>query len=442
VHSAGGDLWYDQKLDHFDPSNAGTYKQRYLVNATTWGGAGYPVFVVLGGEGPLSPRELTGRFIINEYAARFKALMVSVEHRFYGLSVPAGGLTLANLKLLTSRQAVTDYAQFIDFILGSYNTTASRVVTFGGSYSGSLSAWMRQKFPSLVHAAVASSAPVLAQVDFPEYLQVVQASLGPSCSARVGLAFRKIESLLQTPDGRTWLAAAYNACEPISAQRFDQATFLESLADTLCGFVQYNLDNNGMLPTDITGICKIIEAGDDPEVAFRQFVAYNSEQFGQTCYDSTYASQIKELSDTDPNSDNAASRAWVWQTCVEFGYYQTVETKDSPFSNLIDLPYFLAMCKDVYGVEANAVSAAVDATNDFYGALKLGTTRVVLPNGSVDPWHVLGILQAQPLDQDIYPILISGTAHCSDLYATGANDLPGLTQARTRIVQLLTTWLS
>ena len=45
-------------------------------------------------------------------------------------------------------------------------------ITFGGSYPGSLSGWMRLKFPNLIQGSVASSGPVLAQLDFQEYLQV------------------------------------------------------------------------------------------------------------------------------------------------------------------------------------------------------------------------------------------------------------------------------
>lgn len=45
--------------------------------------------------------------------------------------------------------------------------TNAKWVAFGGSYPGSLAAWFRLKYPHMVHAAMATSAPVRATVNFP-----------------------------------------------------------------------------------------------------------------------------------------------------------------------------------------------------------------------------------------------------------------------------------
>ena len=42
----------------------------------------------------------------------------------------------------------------------------TQVVTFGGSYPGALSAWIRLRLPHLVSAAFSTSSPVEAVIDF------------------------------------------------------------------------------------------------------------------------------------------------------------------------------------------------------------------------------------------------------------------------------------
>lgn len=76
-------------------------------------------------------------------------------------------LSTDNLRFLSSRQALADLAHFRTTIAEARGLTNAKWVAFGGSYPGSLAAWFRLKYPHMVHAAVASSAPVRATVNFP-----------------------------------------------------------------------------------------------------------------------------------------------------------------------------------------------------------------------------------------------------------------------------------
>ena len=81
--------WYDQRLDHFDPVNAKTWKQRYFVSLKAYNrSANAPIFLQLGGEGEASPVWLEQGQIASNYAKHFQAGQFLLEHRFYGKSHP------------------------------------------------------------------------------------------------------------------------------------------------------------------------------------------------------------------------------------------------------------------------------------------------------------------------------------------------------------------
>lgn len=68
---------------------------------------------------------------------------------------------------LSSEQALADLAYFIESINAQYNFGPNtKWIAFGGSYPGSLAAWLREKYPHLVYGAISSSGPLLAKIDF------------------------------------------------------------------------------------------------------------------------------------------------------------------------------------------------------------------------------------------------------------------------------------
>merc|ERR1712023_115185 len=211
-----------------------------------------------GGEGPTHATDVSGHFAVSEQAEQFNSMTISLEHRFYGSSMPLPSTATENLYYLTSQQALADAAafqQWLPTVVPAVNQ--SRWVVFGGSYSGNLAAWYREKYPHLVAGAIASSAPVHAQLDFPEYLETVAASLGSSCSNQFAVATKSIEQLLDDPTGagREQLEELFNTCDPIRGS-LDAATFLGFITDEVAGIVQYNNDNNNYEPMNITSLCE------------------------------------------------------------------------------------------------------------------------------------------------------------------------------------------
>lgn len=138
--------WYTQRLDHFNsaPASYATFQQRYLVNDTFWGGPTAPIFLYAGNEGDVDLFTNNTGFMW-ESAPRFRALLVFVEHRYYGESMPFGGTRAAAFRdartkgYLTVTQALADYASFVLSLKANLSAPAAPVVVFGGSYGGSKS---------------------------------------------------------------------------------------------------------------------------------------------------------------------------------------------------------------------------------------------------------------------------------------------------------------
>nr|CDJ89337.1 Peptidase S28 domain containing protein [Haemonchus contortus] len=163
------------------------------------------------------------------------------------------------------------------------------------------------------------------------------------------------------------------------------------------------------------------------------------------CASIDYSSFIEFMQNTT-YGDAQEVRAWVWQTCTEFGYYQSTDSHTAgPFFGgepALPVQYYIDECTAIYGPDYNSasVAAAVANVNSYYGGRDhMDSSYIILPNGNFDPWHALGKLNTTTTL--ITPVVIDGAAHCADMYAPLPSDTPAMTAARNLIAAQLHQWL-
>lgn len=449
--------WFTQNLDHFDGGNSETWQQRYFVNDEFFDQEKRNVaFLMIGGEGECSDKWMTtGAWV--DYAKVSNAILFQLEHRFYGKSHPTEDLSVENLRYLTSEQALADLAMFVDAVNVEYNLSPEvKWIAFGGSYPGSLAAWSRVKYPHLIHGAVSSSGPLLAIPNFQDYFKVVSddlRSISEECYTAVKTGTAQIDAFLQHKVGQRTLTELFRLCDPLEDSinnKNDISNFYDSLAGNFAGIAQYNKDNRlstkGTLLGNITldTACDIMNnATKGP--AITRLARYNALMLNasnQTCLDFKYSKMIAEMSNISwEASASEGGRQWTFQTCNEFGFYQTSDKKPQIFGNKFPLEFSVQQCIDLFGPKYNGtyLELATDRTNTIYGALNIEITNVVFVHGSVDPWHALGITTTQ--NQGAPAIYIKGTAHCANMYPPTDDDLPQLKAARVEIGLHIQKWL-
>ncbi|CAG9854740.1 unnamed protein product [Phyllotreta striolata] len=447
--------WFTQNLDHFNPNNQKTWQQRYYVNDEFFDNATRKTaFLQIGGEGEATASWMTnGSWYI--YAKEFKPILFQLEHRYYGKSHPTEDLRTENLVYLTSQQALADLAFCIESMNEKYELSPDvKWIVFGGSYPGCLAAWVRQKYPHLVHGAMSASGPLEAQLDFPEYFGVVQdalRSVSDECVAAVKTGTAQVDKLILTKDGQKRLDEQFKLCDKLEEtidNPMDVSNFYQSLANNFAGVVQYNHDNresNLKLNLTVEKLCDVM-TNKDLGIEVDRLAAVNNlllNGSNETCLDYKYDKMISEMRNVSWDAEaSEGGRQWTYQTCTEFGFFQTSSYKPQIFGDGFQLDFFISMCEDIFGkgYDRKFLDKAIERSNTLYGGLDIEVTNVVFVHGSLDPWHVLGITKTR--DNKAPAILIKGAAHCANMYNPSPSDTPQLKAARVQIKNYIEDWLN
>mmetsp|Transcript_118963 Transcript_118963/g.237125 ORF Transcript_118963/g.237125 Transcript_118963/m.237125 type:complete len:518 (+) Transcript_118963:86-1639(+) len=457
--SAYPEMWYeDQRLDHFNAEDKRTFKQRFFANFGHFKPGG-PIFINIGGEGPLDGKEVSGYLTNALFANQTNGATVALEHRFYGKSQPFNSLATEHLTYLTSRQALHDLARFQQWLIANRSLSTSIFFCMGGSYPGSLAAWYRLEFPEMTAGCWSSSAPVQAQETWPGFGEMVWQAVATdstgavdySVSTKLYAGYEQVAGLIQdaTLESFKQLEELFHVCPGTLASQQDRDSF-ESTISTVVGTVmQYNNTKEPKLSA-VRDIVIKAKTPLDAALDVSKFLGLmDVAGLPNNCTDNSVMSLYKVLGnitlDADGEGLGNAGRTWTWQTCNEFGYFQTATSvfgKATMYTRgASSRSMWEQMCEQVFGIEATSVSARIAHTNKYYGAKDpKGISQVFFTNGALDAWSLLGVTEYPSNSREVYAEVAPLGSHCVGLYAPREGEVPGATAIRTRALQLFQRW--
>jgi len=161
--------------------------------------------------------------------------------------------------------------------------------------------------------------------------------------------------------------------------------------------------------------------------------------YGDGCIDVSFDDYEAQLTNT--TLSGGGGRVWFYQTCMEFGFYQTCEEDSAcPYTKgLNTLDFNLEQCRKAFGLSPEQVKANIEATNDFYGALDPKSTRVLFPSGQVDPWHSSSLLVSP--GPELPTLWVPGASHHFWTHPSASSDAPEIVRAREAIWGYVSSWL-
>lgn len=469
-------MYYNDQLVHHSDSDANKKKwtQRYYQSETYFRGAGNPILLILGGEGAIEPEEgLLYPFIVNEVAREVNGLVVQIEHRFYGQSLPIIDYTNEDLKLLmNTEQALFDAVRFVQHIrmknncsLDKYSEYYCAVIAIGGSYPGFMSAMMRIVHSDVIDMAYAASAPLkfyaqLVQQDaYYNHITYVAEKSSPGCADAVSDTLYEAQALLlnasYTFEDMARDIGICNGSLPkyiTSSDIFTEELFMV-IAYTFANFNMAYYPPKSIKTTKLESSCLLFQ---NKSSSLNQKMKFFLNQIADTTTNAR-SNNCFNMSSQLPTGANSTITAgdwsgvgtkndgfmWDFQTCSylieQIGFSQTsmFPTRAWSFSWLLD------HCLQRFNISAPLPYFYLNKWN-FIHVLQ-NAKNIIFTNGCNDGWFVGSITQNITNNNNIVVLNFPNGAHHSDLSRVGPNhdsDTDDIKNGYVTILNILKRWLS
>lgn len=443
------EAYFDQRIDHFNFESYGsdTYQQRYLYNDTWWARGKGPIFFYAGNEGAIDAFwENTG--FVTEIAPDFRAFILFAEHRFYGKSLPFGNESFEapNIGLLSVEQALADYAFFLKAFKSIFKAENCPVIAFGGSYGGMLAAYMRFKYPNMVHGAIAASAPiylVAGQIPGGVFFQGVTKDfqgVSKQCEDQVRAGFAQLAKWASSgQQGLDMISQTFRLCKPLtSAADYDHLLRWARNAFVLAAMMDYPypaafMSNFPAFPVNV--MCELLGGGESPASGLRSACGlYYNSSGDSNCYD--IYEEYLYCADPTGCGLGSDSKAWDYQACTEIN----LEGGTDGVKDMFPVLPFNSSMRDEYCQKTWNVTPRRDWLNVlFWGKDISSSSNIVFSNGDLDPWAAGGVLQN--VTDSLVALIVKGGAHHLDMRGSNKADPPSVKAARSFEIENIVMWL-
>jgi hypothetical protein len=475
--------YYKQRIDHLsahdnhntDHNNSTEeeyYVQRYYTYEEAFAGPGHPIFLILGGEGEISPtRGIMYDIVAQTWAPHWGAFVLQPEHRFYGESQP---ITIEQIQkardeclpdprihLLTTEQALYDAVTLTRTIQRqlkcNLHDRASPhycpVIAVGGSYPGFMALTARLRFPHIVDIGYAASAPVnfyaqtVPQAAYFGHISNVAEQAVPGCRNAV----RSV--LMQVLNMASLNPANYGFC-PVTVPAYvanDNRVLAQEVMMIMA--ILFANSNMGYYPPStakpLVHICQrfLHNPKDDPLGTVKDiFISFLAPQ-NATCLD--FRSQLPSGphatvsgGDWSGVGSGSSGESWDFQTCSLLVEAIGFDVHRSMFpTRTWSLTWLTDHCQRRFGVTPQPHRLVQSWRFDPTGLIAQNASYILFTNGLRDGWSVSGV--QTNLSDTIVAFNFPNGAHHSDL--SGPVDPEANTedirQGRQAIVELLDDWL-
>ena len=322
-------IYYNQTVDHFHPviydeehnsTNDFYFNQTVIIDETYKSlNDSSSIVCYIHGTKPL-PHENTFPYSAISVAKQTNSTLIAIEHRSFGDSK----LLTNNLFLTNVNQAIVDFAT----ILQTYKKINNkRILVIGSDYGGSIAAWLRIQYPSIVDISWSSSSPIKALADFNdsdiELANYIEKYYSKDCLDTIEDMMHTLD--LYVKDNKEFVMNIFDFPKNIN---FSESAVLYILSEGLDlvrkhkHFDQLCNSNKG----DIV------------------------QQFADILNQSLYE-EHSTIEDIDIESlTNSSTRMRYFLQCNELGLFPTNNSQYSLTSELLSLNYYSENCKNNFGI--------------------------------------------------------------------------------------------